>query len=98
MPRNRLTFGARVNCTSAALAAVMAIAVWCSFHAAGALSDSLENATGKTLSKIAPLAAPGVAVAAVRSPNFGIGRPTCCRQPRSEEHTSELQSPMYLVC
>src|SRR5437879_9508034 len=21
-----------------------------------------------------------------------------CRQPRSEEHTSELQSPMYLVC
>src|SRR5437764_4069564 len=21
-----------------------------------------------------------------------------CRDPRSEEHTSELQSPMYLVC
>src|SRR5437762_8359945 len=21
-----------------------------------------------------------------------------CREPRSEEHTSELQSPMYLVC
>src|SRR5437762_6103199 len=22
----------------------------------------------------------------------------CCLWPRSEEHTSELQSPMYLVC
>src|SRR5437764_5818213 len=22
----------------------------------------------------------------------------CVREPRSEEHTSELQSPMYLVC
>src|SRR5437762_10535672 len=30
-----------------------------------------------------------------------MGRDTCCHQgcwQRSEEHTSELQSPMYLVC
>src|SRR5437763_5184722 len=34
---------------------------------------------------------------------LGISRPavagfTCGSAPRSEEHTSELQSPMYLVC
>src|SRR5437762_9319733 len=28
----------------------------------------------------------------------GIGRASWQRAPRSEEHTSELQSPMYLVC
>src|SRR5437762_7160376 len=27
-----------------------------------------------------------------------IQRRTACVSPRSEEHTSELQSPMYLVC
>src|SRR5437764_8895146 len=26
------------------------------------------------------------------------GRPHCQKETRSEEHTSELQSPMYLVC
>src|ERR1017187_599913 len=28
----------------------------------------------------------------------GVGRPLACGHWRSEEHTSELQSPMYLVC
>jgi methyl-accepting chemotaxis protein len=52
MKRDTLTFGAKITCTFAALAAVMAITVWFSFHTAGSLSDSLETATGKTLRKI----------------------------------------------
>jgi methyl-accepting chemotaxis protein len=52
MQRDALTFGAKINCTFAALAAVLAIAVWCGFRTAGSLSDSLENATGKTFRKI----------------------------------------------
>src|SRR6266581_9617972 len=28
----------------------------------------------------------------------GAARPTAARWPRSEEHTSELQSPVHLVC
>src|SRR5437879_11467816 len=27
-----------------------------------------------------------------------LAQPQRCSHPRSEEHTSELQSPMYLVC
>src|SRR5215210_9444539 len=34
---------------------------------------------------------------ATRSPSASVRR-TRSRSPRSEEHTSELQSPMYLVC
>jgi methyl-accepting chemotaxis protein len=52
MKRDTLTFGAKITCTFAALAAVMAITVWFSFHTAGSLSDSLENTTGKTQRKI----------------------------------------------
>jgi methyl-accepting chemotaxis protein len=52
MKRDKLTFGAKINCTFAALAAVLALTVWYGFHTAGSLSDSLENATGKTLRKI----------------------------------------------
>jgi methyl-accepting chemotaxis protein/methyl-accepting chemotaxis protein-1 (serine sensor receptor) len=52
MKRDKLTFGAKINLTFAALAAVLALTVWFSFHTAGTLSDSLENATGKTLRKI----------------------------------------------
>src|SRR6266581_7633347 len=34
-----------------------------------------------------------------RWPPRSRGRPApCCRTPRSEEHTSELQSPVHLVC
>jgi methyl-accepting chemotaxis protein/methyl-accepting chemotaxis protein-1 (serine sensor receptor) len=52
MRRDKLTFGAKINLTFAALAAVLALTVWFSFHTAGSLSDSLENTTGKTLRKI----------------------------------------------
>jgi methyl-accepting chemotaxis protein len=52
MNRNTLAFSTKINCTFAALAAVLALTVWVSFHTAGSLSDALENATGKTLRKI----------------------------------------------
>src|ERR1035441_5904289 len=52
MKRENVTFGAKITCTFAALAAVLAVTVWFGFHTAGSLSDSLENATGKTLRKI----------------------------------------------
>ena len=52
MKRNTLAFGTKINCTFAALAAVLALTVWFGFHTAGSLSDSLENATGKTIRKI----------------------------------------------
>jgi methyl-accepting chemotaxis protein len=52
MKRDNLTFGAKIHCTFAALAAVLALTVWFSFHAEGAIADSLENATGRTLRKI----------------------------------------------
>ena len=52
MKRDSLTFGAKINCTFAALAAVLVLTVWFGFHTAGSLADSLENATGKTLRKI----------------------------------------------
>src|ERR1017187_3579589 len=41
---------------------------------------------------IAPLIAPVLAT------ESGSGEPSPRRPNRSEEHTSELQSPMYLVC
>ncbi|MCX6627172.1 MAG: MCP four helix bundle domain-containing protein, partial [Candidatus Solibacter sp.] len=52
MKKDKLTFGAKINCTFAALAAVLALTVWFGFHAEGSLADSLENATGKTLRTI----------------------------------------------
>jgi methyl-accepting chemotaxis protein/methyl-accepting chemotaxis protein-1 (serine sensor receptor) len=52
MKKDSLTFGAKINCTFATIAAVLALAVWYGFHTAGSLSDSLESATGKTLRKI----------------------------------------------
>src|SRR6267154_1096270 len=52
MKRSSLTFGAKINCTFAALAAVLALTVWFGFHTAASLSDSLENATGSTARKI----------------------------------------------
>jgi methyl-accepting chemotaxis protein/methyl-accepting chemotaxis protein-1 (serine sensor receptor) len=52
MKKNSLTFGAKINCTFAALAAVLALTIWCAFHTANALSDSLETAAGKTTRKI----------------------------------------------
>jgi len=52
MKRNTLAFSTKINCTFAALAAVLAVTVWYGFHTAGSLSDSLENATGKTTRKI----------------------------------------------
>jgi hypothetical protein len=52
MKKTTLAFGTKINCSFAALAAVLALTVWFGFHTAGSLSDSLENATGKTLQKI----------------------------------------------
>ncbi len=52
MKREKLTFGAKINWTFAALAAVLALTVWFGFHIAGSLSDSLENATRKTTRRI----------------------------------------------
>ena len=52
MKKSTLTFGAKINCTFATLAAVLALTVWFGFHTAATLSDSLDNATGKTLRKI----------------------------------------------
>ena len=51
MKRSTIAFGTKINCTFAALAAVLALTVWFGFYTAGSLSDSLENATGKTLPK-----------------------------------------------
>jgi len=52
MKKDKLTFGAKINCTFAALAAVLALSVWSGFHAVGSLSDSLDSASGKTLRKV----------------------------------------------
>ena len=52
MKEPTLTFGAKIHCAFAAIAVVLAITVWFGFHTSGALSDSLENATGKTTRKI----------------------------------------------
>src|ERR1039458_8562330 len=52
MKKDSLTFGAKINCTFATIAAVLALAVWFGFQTAGSLSDSLESATGKTLRRI----------------------------------------------
>src|SRR3712207_8426121 len=41
---------------------------------------------------------PGPPAAASRRPAGGRGRPVPGWTPRSEEHTSELQSRQYLVC
>ena len=48
MKRNSLTFGAKINCTFAALAAVLALTIWSGFHTAGMLQELLENATTRT--------------------------------------------------
>jgi methyl-accepting chemotaxis protein/methyl-accepting chemotaxis protein-1 (serine sensor receptor) len=56
MNKNTLTFGAKINCTFAALAVVLALSVWFGYHTVGSLSGSLENATGKTLRRIELLA------------------------------------------
>ena len=52
MKRDKLSFGTKINCTFAALATVLTLTVWSSFRTESALTDSLENATGKTLRKI----------------------------------------------
>jgi methyl-accepting chemotaxis protein/methyl-accepting chemotaxis protein-1 (serine sensor receptor) len=52
MKRSTLTFGAKINCTVTALAAVLALVVGFGFYTAGSLADSLDNATGKTLRNI----------------------------------------------
>ena len=52
MKRDRLTFGAKVNCTFAALTVVLALTVWFGFYTMGTLRELLENATVKTARKV----------------------------------------------
>ena len=52
MKRDNMTFGAKINGTFTALAAVLAVTVWFGFHTMGNLQALLENATGKTTRKI----------------------------------------------
>src|ERR1019366_5248608 len=52
MKKNTLTFGAKINCTFAALATVLALAVWFGFHSTDTLQALLEHATGKSTRKI----------------------------------------------
>jgi CHASE3 domain sensor protein len=52
MKRDTLTFGAKINCTFAALAAVLALTVWFGFYTMGTLSDSLDSVAGKTARKV----------------------------------------------
>jgi len=52
MKKNTLTFGAKINCAFAALAALLALTVWFGFHTTGSLQELLENSSGKTARKI----------------------------------------------
>lgn len=52
MKRESLTFGAKINGTFTALAAVLALTVWFGFHTMDTLQALLENATGKTTRKL----------------------------------------------
>ena len=52
MRRDNMTFGAKINGTFTALAAVLALTVWFGFHTMGNLQALLENASGKTTRKI----------------------------------------------
>jgi methyl-accepting chemotaxis protein len=52
MKRDNLTFGAKIYCTFAALAVVLALTVWLGFRTEGLLAETLERATGKTLRKL----------------------------------------------
>ena len=52
MKSNTMAFGAKINCTFAALAAVLAISICFGFHTAGSLADSLEKTAGITARKI----------------------------------------------
>jgi len=51
MKRDSITFGAKINCTFAALAAVMAITIWYGFYTTRSLAGSLEN-TRKSARKL----------------------------------------------
>jgi methyl-accepting chemotaxis protein len=72
MKRDNLTFGAKINCAFAALAVVLALTVWSGFHTAASLTDSLENATGKTQRKIELAGALDTAVSDMASSGRGL--------------------------
>ena len=44
MRKDNLTFGIKINCTFAALAAVLGLTAWFGFHMEGSLRDSMELA------------------------------------------------------
>src|SRR5437879_11535332 len=68
------------------------------------LHDALPISTFKTRFRITEAGSCKVPAATVVCPDPAINPPdqtppaVRVRVPRSEEHTSELQSPMYLVC
>ena len=48
MKRDKLTFGTKINCTFAALAAVLALTVWFGFHTMRTLRRRWRMPPGKT--------------------------------------------------
>src|SRR5665647_1825043 len=52
MKSNTLAFGTKINCTFAALAAMLGLAIWFGLHTTGSLADSLEKTAGITARKI----------------------------------------------
>jgi methyl-accepting chemotaxis protein len=52
MRKDNQTFGTKITCTFAALAAVLALTAWFGFHMEGSLRDSMEYAVGKATRKI----------------------------------------------
>jgi methyl-accepting chemotaxis protein/methyl-accepting chemotaxis protein-1 (serine sensor receptor) len=52
MKKNTIAFGTKISFTFAALAAVLALTVGFGFYSEGALSDSLDSVTGRTVRKI----------------------------------------------
>src|SRR5437762_7035196 len=63
------------------------------FRSPATASAPTSTSSGRTASPAWPCApTPN------RIPGGAPSRSSHCKLPRSEEHTSELQSPMYLVC
>src|SRR5437763_12005867 len=60
----------------------------CTTSDAGRLPTIFSDGDGRSLAALCPMATVPTAVNSAGMPNAS----------RSEEHTSELQSPMYLVC
>src|SRR3712207_8649682 len=82
-----------------------------SLHDALPIYDQIEASRGEHVRELDPVVEPGHFALACERPAQGAGPPQLAPQsgepfriargesaPRSEEHTSELQSRQYLVC